>query len=64
MIRWLAVGIPTDCWQFYLSEIYRVLKPGTGWLQMIEFDRGGVGRLYSENNSLPRDSSLSKVFSN
>ena len=64
MIRWLAVGIPTNRWQSYLREIHRVLKPGIGRLQMIEFDRGGVGHLYSENNSLPEDSSLSKVFPN
>jgi hypothetical protein len=63
MVRWLVLAIPTNCWQFYLSEVYRVLKPGTGWLQMLELDRDGVGRPYSENNSLPEDSALSKVFS-
>ena len=38
-----------------------MLKPGTGWLQMLEFDREGVGRPYSENNSIPKESALSKV---
>ena len=59
--RWLVLGVPTDRWPVYLSEVYRVLKPGTGWLQMLEFDREGVGRVYSENDSVPEESALSKV---
>lgn len=62
MDRWLVFAIPRNCWQSYLSEVYRVLKPGTGWIQMLELDREGVGRSYSRNNSIPEDSVLNKVF--
>lgn len=63
IVRWLVLSIPTNCWQSYLSEVYRVLKPGVGWLQMLELDREGVARPYSQNNSVPEDSALCKVFS-
>jgi SAM-dependent methyltransferase len=62
-IRWLVLAIPTNYWQFYLSEVYRVLKPGTGWVQMLELDRGGIGRPHSLNNSIPKDSVIHKVLS-
>jgi SAM-dependent methyltransferase len=59
--RWLVLGVPADCWPRYLSEVYRVLKPGTGFLQMLEYERKGVGRVYSQNDSCPKTSALYKV---
>jgi hypothetical protein len=59
--RWLVVGIPSGNWPLYFGEIFRVLKPGTGWFQIVDYDRSGMGRLFSENESLPADSALAKV---
>lgn len=53
------MAVPADKWHSYISEIYRVLKPGFGWVQMVEYDRD-VGRLYS-HNPIPENSPLSKV---
>jgi len=41
-------------------EVFRILKPGTGWAQCIEF---GFPYCRSENNSLPADAPLQKVNS-
>jgi SAM-dependent methyltransferase len=61
--RWLVVAIPADYWHTYLGEIYRVLKPGNGWVQIIDYDYDGtVASMVSGNNSLPSTSALAKVL--
>jgi hypothetical protein len=47
-------------WGPYMSEIYRVLKPGTGWIQSIEFQGH---RFFSESpQGVPEDSPLREVI--
>ena len=41
-----------------MNEVCRILKPGTGWAQCIEF---GYPYCLSKNDSLPKDAPLSKV---
>jgi len=45
--RCVNLGIRKDQWPGYINEIYRILKPGTGWFQCGEngapaWDKGGV----------------------
>jgi hypothetical protein len=47
MFRCVNLGIRKDQWPAYINEIYRILKPGTGWFQCGEngaptWDKGGV----------------------
>ena len=42
-----------------MSEIYRVLKPGTGWTQCIEFQ----GHRFFSEASVPENSALREVKS-
>lgn len=56
--RIVTAGIRKEQWLDYMSEIFRVLKPGTGWVQAIEFQGH---RFFSENGSLPEDSALRQV---
>ena len=44
-------------WPPYLSEIYRVLKPGIGWAQCIEFQ----GHRFFSETSVPENSALREV---
>lgn len=55
----MHLGVKEWQWPPYVREILRILKPGNGWAQMIEF---GFPFAISNNNSLPEDSALSKVF--
>jgi ubiquinone/menaquinone biosynthesis C-methylase UbiE len=56
--RYVHAGIKTPQWPSYLEQILRILKPNNGWTQMIEL---GYPYVLSDNNSLPRDSPLSKL---
>jgi len=44
-------------WPLYVQEIYRVLKPGTGWAQMFETS----GFLYCDDGSVPEDATIWEV---
>ena len=56
--RIIHAGVTESHWPLFMEEVYRVLKPGSGWAQCIEF---GYPYCLSENDSLPRDAPLSKV---
>jgi hypothetical protein len=56
--RIVHAGVTESNWPPFMKEVYRVLKPGLGWAQCIEF---GYPYCISENNSLPQDAPLSKV---
>jgi len=56
--RIIHAGVTETNWPQYMKEVYRVLKPGTGWAQLIEF---GFPYCVSENNTLPADAPLSNV---
>lgn len=46
-----------DQWPSYMREVYRVLKPGLGWIQCTEFEP-----FYKcDNGSVPEDAALYKV---
>jgi len=46
-----------DQWPPYMNEIYRVLKPGIGWAQCIEFQ----GHRFFSEASVPENSALREV---
>ena len=52
-------GVTESQWPPYMREIYRILKPGNGWAEMIEL---GFPFAISDNKSLPEDAPLSKVI--
>jgi ubiquinone/menaquinone biosynthesis C-methylase UbiE len=55
--RIVTAGIKADRWPLYMSEIHRILKPGTGWVQCAEFD----GILRCDDGSVPEDSAIFEV---
>ena len=56
--RLIHGGVPDAYWPDFMMEVFRILKPGTGWAQCIET---GYPYCCSENDSLPADSALQKV---
>lgn len=56
--RIIHAGVIESNWPIFMKDVYRILKPGTGWAQCLEF---GYPYCLSENNTLPKDSPLSKV---
>ena len=54
----LALGIPRNSWGPYIAEVYRVLKPGSGWAMFLEVGTG----FKSDDGSLPEDSVMIKVW--
>jgi hypothetical protein len=56
--RVIHAGVAEPYWPGFLMEVFRILKPGTGWAQCIEF---GYPYCHSENNTLAADAPLSKV---
>jgi hypothetical protein len=56
--RLINAGVTVDKWPGFMREAFRILKPGSGWAQCIEF---AFPFVFSENNSLPLDAPLSKV---
>jgi len=56
--RIIHAGVTESNWPPFIKEVYRILKPGTGWAQCMEF---GYPYCLSENDSLPQDATLSKV---
>ena len=51
-------GVMKDQWVPYLREVYRVLKPGIGWVQCTEF---AGHRFISESGTIPDDCALREV---
>lgn len=58
-LRILRAGILKNQWPVYMNEIYRILKPGTGWLQCSEFNPC----LHCDDGSVPENAPLYKVYS-
>jgi ubiquinone/menaquinone biosynthesis C-methylase UbiE len=58
IFRSLLGGVPLSAWPGYIAEIFRVLKPGTGWAVLLELDLNWR----SDDGSLPEDSYVRKVF--
>jgi len=56
--RIIHAGVTESKWPIFMREVYRILKPGTGWAQCLEF---GYPYCLSENDKLPKDAPLSKV---
>lgn len=52
--RIMMSGVTKDHWPVYMSEIYRICKPGSGWAQIIETS----AYLYCDDNSVPKDAKL------
>lgn len=48
-------GLSKDQWTPHMKEVYRVLKPGIGWIQAVEFQGA---RFLSENGTLPENGPL------
>jgi len=51
-------GLKEPQWPTYMKEIFRILKPGTGWAQCTEM---GPPFAHSDNDKLPSDSALGEV---
>ena len=49
-------GVTTEQWPVYMKEVYRILKPGNGWVQCSE-----PSLLECDDGSVPEDSALWKV---
>lgn len=54
--RLLAEGINADRWESYVRDLHHMLKPGHGWLQMVELQL----HIQSWNGRLRADSCLTK----
>ena len=54
--RFVHLGLQVEEWPNYVKEIFRVLKPGSGWAQVSE----GRGMVF-ENDIEPPDSVLPRV---
>lgn len=56
--RLVHAGITEAQWPEYIREAFRVLKSGTGWVQLVEL---GLPFTISGNDMLPKDAALNKV---
>lgn len=54
--RIIMSGLTMDQWPLYLKEVYRILKPGTGWAQLAEIR----GWPICDDNSVPDDAPIVK----
>ena len=57
--RTIGLGIPIKSWPGFIAEVYRVLKPGSGWAMFLEVGSG----FKSDDGSLPEDAAIVKVLS-
>jgi hypothetical protein len=55
----IGAGLTVSQWPAYMREVYRILKPGSGWYQAVEMK---LPYAVSEDNSLPKDAPLNKVI--
>jgi ubiquinone/menaquinone biosynthesis C-methylase UbiE len=51
-------GLTESQWPIYMKEVYRILKPGMGWIQCAEMSPPFA---HSDNGNLPPDSALGEV---
>jgi hypothetical protein len=58
----MALAFREQEWPNYFRKIFDTLKPGSGWLQMLDLERRDVGSLYSQDNSIPENAPSQKVF--
>jgi len=56
--RLLQAGITKDQWPAYFKEVLRVLKPGSGWIQLTE---PKTQPLLAVKGELPQDSAFREV---
>jgi hypothetical protein len=56
--RFIQGGVKTDEWPRYVSEVYRILKPG-GYAQMGEI---ACASPISEHDCLPHDAPMAEVL--
>lgn len=52
-------GVLKHQWIPSFREVFRVLKPGIGWVQCTEFQGN---EFISENGTLPEDSAFTSLF--
>jgi len=60
LMRIINAGVKQTQWPCYMRDVYRVIKPGTGWAQCTEFQGHG---LFSEG-IVPEDSAIRQVCAN
>lgn len=56
--RIVGAGVRADQWDRYISDVYRLLKPGDGWAQFGEIQSIPIW----DDDSVPPDSLLARVF--
>ena len=57
-IRMIQSGLTRTQWPIFMKEVYRVLNPGNGWVQCIEYHP----RHLCNDGSVPKDAAIFKVF--
>jgi hypothetical protein len=55
--RIINAGVPQPEWPIYINEVFRVLKPGNGWIQCTEMR----GHCIFAKGHVPEDSALREV---
>lgn len=58
--RLVQAGISKDQWPEYFKDVFKVLKPGVGWIQVTE---PVTSIPYSSVEDLPSDAAFHEVFS-
>jgi ubiquinone/menaquinone biosynthesis C-methylase UbiE len=56
--RAIMAGVTKEQWPQYISEVYRILKPGTGWIMCCEFNPN----LKCDDETVPADAAIFKVL--
>jgi ubiquinone/menaquinone biosynthesis C-methylase UbiE len=57
--RAIMAGVTKEQWPQYISEVYRILKPGTGWIMCCEFNPN----LKCDDGTVPADAVIFRVLS-
>ena len=57
-IRMIQGGLTRTQWSIFMKEVYRVLNPGSSWVQCIEYHP----RHLCNDGSVPKDAAIFKVF--
>lgn len=56
--RTIRAGITKEQWPLHMREVYRILKPGTGWAQCGEMNP----RVRCDDGTCPEDATICKVI--
>lgn len=56
-VRMIQSGLTRTQWPIFMKEVYRVLDPGNGWVQCIEYHP----RHHCDDGSVPKDAAILKV---